>query len=85
MKKVFSIIASLLISCLFAFAQNVNVIGTVKDAKGEPVPGAAIILKDNASVGCVSDIDGKWTLSVPADAVLSVSCIGFKSMEVPVS
>lgn len=84
MKKIISIIAALLVSGLCALAQNIQISGTFKDSKGEPVPGAVVFLKGNTSVGATSDIDGKWTLNTPQDAVLVVSCIGFKTQEVAV-
>ena len=70
----------LLLASLCAMAQQ-SISGTVKDANGEPVIGAGLYQNGNMRNGTVTDIDGKFTLSVPAGAVVTVSCIGYKEME----
>lgn len=62
-------------------AQQINVHGTVKDAVGS-VPGASVIVKGTTN-GTIADIDGKFSMKVPAGAVLEVSCIGYVTVEVP--
>lgn len=62
-------------------AQQINVQGTVKDAVGG-VPGASVIVKGTTD-GTIADIDGKFSINVPAGAVLEVSCIGYVTVEVP--
>ena len=52
-------------------AQQINVQGTVKDAVGS-VPGASVIVKGTTN-GTIADIDGKFSMKVPAGAVLEVS------------
>ena len=65
-------------------AQNVNVKGTVKDAvTGEALPYAGIIIK-GTDQGTNSDIDGKFSISVPSDAVLIFAYIGYSDAEVAV-
>jgi hypothetical protein len=56
-----------------AFAQNLTVRGTVSDAVG-PIVGA-VVLSGNANA--VTDLDGAYTITVPANAVLEVSCLGY--------
>lgn len=63
-----------------AHAQDVTVKGTVKDAIG-PVIGASVIQKGTTN-GAVTEIDGTYTLTVPANAVLTVSCIGYRTQEI---
>lgn len=58
-----------------AFAQQ-NVSGTVKDAKGEPVIGAYVVVS-GTTTGSMTDVDGNWTLSVPANSTLVASCVGY--------
>ena len=65
-----------------AYAQDVTVKGTVKDAIG-PVIGASVIQKGTTN-GAVTEIDGTYTLTVPANAVLTVSCIGYRTQEIQV-
>ena len=57
--------------------------GTVVDAQGEPVIGATV--KDNSTnEGVVTDIDGKYRISVTAGSELSSSCVGFEETKVKV-
>ena len=84
MKKIFSTICLLLIVAGFAYAQNRTVKGTVRDSKGEPVVGAVVMLSGNTRVGTVSDAAGNWTLNVPKDASLLVSCISYVDQTVQV-
>ncbi|MFO7370931.1 MAG: TonB-dependent receptor [Bacteroidales bacterium] len=60
---------------------NVTVKGKVVDENGESLPGATIQLK-GTTIGVVADADGGFTLSVPSDATLIVSFVGFVSEEV---
>jgi len=62
---------------------NIIVKGKIVDENGGSLPGATIQLKGTTS-GTVTDIDGNFSLSVPSDATLIVSFIGYKSLEVPV-
>ena len=61
-----------------------KITGVVKDANGEPVIGANVTVKDQSSIGTITDIDGRFTLDVPAGSVLQVSFIGFASQDVEV-
>lgn len=58
--------------------------GTVMDEAGEPVIGATIQIK-GTSQGTVSDVDGNFTLSAPANGILVVSYVGYHTQEVPVA
>ena len=70
------------LSCANAFAQQVT--GTVKDAAGEPVIGAAVVVEGTTN-GTTVNLDGNFVLNaVPSDAVLVVSSIGYKTAHVPV-
>ncbi len=56
--------------------------GTVKDKKGEPLPGVTVLIK-GTSVGVVSDIEGKFKIAIPKDTVTFVfSFVGMKRQEV---
>lgn len=65
--------------------KDISVNGLITDNNGEIIIGAQIVLNDNNTIGTISDIDGKWLLSVPVDAVLTVSCLGFEEKEVKVN
>lgn len=58
--------------------------GTVKDSNGEPVIGANVVEKGTTN-GTVSNVDGNFSLSVPTNAVLLISYIGYESQEIPVN
>ncbi len=57
--------------------------GVIKDASGEPVIGANVIVKGTTN-GTMSDMDGQFSLDVPEGAVLSVSFIGYIPQDIPV-
>lgn len=59
--------------------------GMVKDAKGEPIPGASVVVK-GTSVGVATDIDGRFEIRVDDKLGLAfvVSFVGMKSKEVAV-
>ncbi len=63
-------------------AQNVTVKGTVKDKTGETVIGASVVEKGNTSNGTITDIDGNFSLSVPANATLVISYVGMRTQEI---
>lgn len=72
--------------CISAFAQNRQVSGKVLDINQQPVIGAAVMLSGSASQGAVTDVDGNFTLNVPAsDVTLDVSCLGYSSQLVKVA
>ena len=67
-----------------SFAQNrYTVQGTVRDSKGEPLVGAAVMV-DGTTSGTLTDIDGKYSLSFTSgnisDVKIIFSCISYKSM-----
>ncbi len=63
--------------------QTITVKGQVVDQNGEPLVGATVKVKDS-STGAVTDIDGNFQISVPSNAVLVVSYVGYKDKEVAV-
>ena len=65
-------------------AQNVTVKGTVKDKTGETVIGASVVEKGNTSNGTITDIDGNYTISVPANATIVFSYVGMTTQEASV-
>lgn len=56
----------------------------VSGTDNEPLPGVNVVVKGNTSTGTITDFNGTFTLSAPADAILSISYIGFKSQEIAV-
>lgn len=58
--------------------------GIISDSNGLPIIGASINIQ-GTSKGTISDMDGKFTLEVPANSILKVTCIGFLSKEITVN
>ena len=69
---------------LEAQQSKVRITGTVVDRTGEPVIGANIVEKGVAANGTVTDVDGKFSLSVSPGATLTVSYIGYVTQEIAV-
>lgn len=85
MKKLLSVLFLLSFTLASVYAQNIQVKGiVVGGSDNEPLPGVNVVVKGNTSLGTITGMDGDFTLSVPADAVLSISYIGFKSQDVAV-
>ena len=79
-------LTALLCSAALASAQS-TVNGSVVDANGEPVIGAAVYVEGFQSVGTLTDLDGLFTLkNVPEKAKYVVaSCMGYKDQRQPIS
>ena len=82
-KKLFTVLAILMgmAASFGAYAQKLTVSGTVRDNAG-PVVGAVVQAK---GANAVTDMDGKFTISVAANDMLEVSCLGYVSQQVPVN
>ena len=57
--------------------QSVKVTGTVIDSSGESVIGANVTV-EGTTLGCITDLDGHFTLNVPIGSKLKISFIGYK-------
>lgn len=87
MKKIRIFFAAMVMLALSAtaLAQNITVKGTVKDGAGEGIVGASLVLKSNNTVYTMTDAAGAFSLSVPADGVLEVNCMGYEPVLIPVN
>lgn len=84
MKSRFLLILFLFVST-FTFGQNVEMSGKVTEAPtGLPLPGATIAVK-NGTQQTVTDMDGNFSISAPENATISISFVGFKTLEVKAS
>lgn len=69
-----------ILNVLNVHAQNKNVSGTVLDNSGQPVIGASIVVVGQSKLGTVTDIDGKFSIAIPATSKkIEVSYIGMVS------
>ena len=88
MKSVFFRHSMLLAVCLLmlsawsASAQTVKVSGTVVDETGLGVIGAGVIQKGTTN-GVATDIDGNFTINVPAGSTLEFSALNYVTQELP--
>jgi len=65
-----------------AYAQQITIKGHVKDAQGVAVIGANVVEKSNTTNGTITDLDGNFVLKVPKGAMLTISFIGYKTVDV---
>lgn len=63
--------------------QTRTVTGTILDETGEPLIGVSVQVK-GTTTGTITDFDGKFSLSVPANATLTVSYIGYQTQDIKV-
>ena len=94
MKKQCVLLAALAIACgapaglvssqsgvgFTAVAQSNKVTGVVKDANGEPLIGATVMVK-GTNRGTATDVDGKYSINAPKGSTLVISYIGSKPVE----
>jgi TonB-linked SusC/RagA family outer membrane protein len=82
MKRLTFLLSLLVLSTVTILAQVREISGRVTDAdNGEPLPGVAVLIK-GTTVGTITNVDGVYTLSVPADAqTLVFTYVGMKTME----
>ncbi|PZX48933.1 SusC/RagA family TonB-linked outer membrane protein [Algoriphagus chordae] len=85
MKKILLLGLSLFLVSAVAFAQGRKVTGIVTSGEdGEPIPGATVLVK-GTSVGAATDIDGKYSLTIPTEgSVLVFSFIGTNTQEIQI-
>src|SRR5688500_8167231 len=84
-KKIFQIIILLVGLCQTAvFAQNNIITGRVLGSDNQPVPGASVTISGTTQ-GTVTDANGNFTISAPANASLLIQSIGFADQVVSIS
>ena len=83
MKKLFLLLVAVISFGLCAVAQNRTVKGQVLSADGEPLIGASVLGVGTQS-GTATDIDGNFTLSIPASVkTLQVAYVGMDADRTP--
>lgn len=86
MKKIFTKLALWVVFCMLgvsaAMAQNITVKGKVTESN-LPLPGAGVTIK-GTTTATVTNVDGTYSISVPANGTLVFSMIGFTPREIPV-
>ncbi|MFI3240050.1 MAG: TonB-dependent receptor [Bacteroidales bacterium] len=77
----------LLLICLAlpAIAQEITIKGIVRGTAEEPLIGASVMVKDNPTVGTITDFSGEYQLKVESDATIVVSYVGYTAQDVAVN
>lgn len=65
-----------------ARAKAVKITGRIVDEKGNPLPGASVIIH-NTTVGVISDANGRYTIEADPNEVLQVTFVGYKPEVIP--
>lgn len=86
MKAKLGMLLAVMLLCISAVAntKTIEVRGQVTEANGNEIIGVSVYLK-GTNRGVVTDIDGKYVISVPEDATLVFSFIGFQTQEITVT
>ncbi len=91
-KKNYSRVLLLLIMFLFmlltpfhAWAQQRTISGQVTDAASNaPLPGVAIVV-ENTTIGTITDVDGNYSLNVPANSFVLISYLGYVTQRIQIT
>ena len=83
--RIFFTAMVLLALSVAAQAQNITVKGTVKNEAGEAIVGANVLLQGSRTVYTMSDVNGAFTINVPANGVLEVNCMGYQNAQIQVN
>ncbi len=82
----FTVIAAIIAIPSPIFAQqpfdDVTITGTVINVEGEAVIGATVILKGHTGRGTATDVNGKYSITVPQGSTLIISFMGYEEKEV---
>lgn len=86
-RRITLFLTSLLCVFALALAQNKTVRGVVISAEdNQPLPGVNLVVVGQETIGGNTNLDGKFSFSVPASAkALRVSFVGFATQEVPIT
>lgn len=74
-------LAALTLTPALALAQQRTVSGTVRDERGNPLPGVAVVVR-GTTVGVVTDVDGRYVITVDGSPVLRASFIGMAPADI---
>ncbi len=69
---------------VLGFTQTISISGIVKDTTGETIIGASVLEKGTTN-GTITDFDGNFILSVPSQATLVISFVGYETQEIAVA
>lgn len=84
MRSIVMIFMLIMSSSIYSQAQNKTIRGTVLDSSNEPITGASVVVKGTTN-GTVTDLDGKFTLTVKDSDVLVITYLGYVPQELKTS
>jgi TonB-dependent starch-binding outer membrane protein SusC len=74
----------MLVFTTLAFSQERVITGKITSGEdGSPLPGASVVVK-GTTTGTITDIDGNFSLTVPADGILLISFVGYLTEEITI-
>ncbi len=73
--------ASLMLTSALSLAQQRTVSGTVRDERGNPLPGVAVVVR-GTTVGVVTDVDGRYSITVDGTPILQASFLGMTPADI---
>ena len=79
-----AVVCAVILSAGSLLAQNIAVTGKVVDKNNEPIIGAYVVVL-GTSTGTSTNVDGGYSINVPANGTLQFTCIGYKTQEVAVA
>lgn len=84
--RLLGLVLSILLLPVSVYAQNLRTVaGTVFDETGEPLIGASVVVVGQ-SIGAATDIDGRYSLRIPATATqLTFSYVGYQNLTVNIT
>ena len=80
LRKLTALALSLLVGWNLAAQQRVTISGVVTDDQNEPMIAAGVVQKGTTN-GTITDLDGNFTITVPAGSVIEFSSVGFITQE----
>lgn len=83
MKKILLLFTMLMVNCSLLFAQERQVTGKVTDKAGDPLPGITVQVK-GSNTGTATGASGNFTLTAPANAILTIRGVGYAPQELSV-
>ena len=82
--RILAVVCALVLSAGSMLTQNITVTGKVVDKNNEPIIGAYVVVVGTTN-GTSTNVDGAYSINVPANGTLQFTCIGYKTQEVAVS
>ena len=83
LSRKFILMVCLMLFSVYANAQNITITGNVSDKAGALV-GATVLVQGTETVTS-TDLDGNYSIMAPANATLSFSSLGYKTVAIPVN